>query len=58
LARRRFAAKTQIIGYWISLDSLVRNEPYQWVTLDFRAKETLASFASAEVSPDKAPAVF
>ena len=23
---------------WISLDSLVRNEPYQWVTRDFRWK--------------------
>jgi hypothetical protein len=34
LARRRFAAKTPImrVGFpWISLDSLVRIETYQWV---------------------------
>ena len=29
---------------WISLDSLVRNEPFQWVTRDFRRKKIRAPF--------------
>jgi hypothetical protein len=31
---------------WISLDSLVRIEPFQWVRRDFRWKEFLAPFAA------------
>jgi hypothetical protein len=41
LIRRRFAAKTSDyeVGFpWISLDSLVRIETYQWVTRDFQLK--------------------
>jgi hypothetical protein len=41
LDRGRFALKTSIFGVgfsWISLDSLVRIESFQWVTLDFRDK--------------------
>jgi hypothetical protein len=49
LAPRRFASKTQIrtVGLsWISLDSLVRIEPFQWVALDFRKKKILAPFSA------------
>ena len=48
LARGCFALKTQIkrVGFpWISLDSLVRIETYQWVTRDFRSKVFRAAFA-------------
>src|ERR1700722_6854208 len=38
LARRHFVAKTPPYDRWISLDSLVRIEPYQWVMRDFRWK--------------------
>jgi hypothetical protein len=36
------------VGFpWISLDSLVRIETYQWVTRDFRRKKNLAPFSLA-----------
>jgi hypothetical protein len=44
------ATKPLVLGVgkaWISLDSLVRIEPFQWVALDFRDKEFLAPFAAA-----------
>src|ERR1700733_10934773 len=34
LAPRRFATKILILSYWISLDSLVRIEAFQWVARD------------------------
>src|ERR1700722_12380512 len=34
LAPSRFATKILILGYWISLDSLVRIEAFQWFTRD------------------------
>jgi hypothetical protein len=49
LAPRRFAAKSQIrtVGLsWISLDSLVRIEPFQWVARIFRKKKILAPFSA------------
>jgi hypothetical protein len=49
LAPRRFAAKAQIrtVGLsWISLDSLVRIEPFQWVARIFRKKKILAPFSA------------
>jgi hypothetical protein len=48
LARGCFALKTQIqevVFPWISLDSLVRIETYQWVTRDFRRKIFRGPFA-------------
>jgi hypothetical protein len=39
LGSGRSAAKTLVLRVgkaWISLDSLVRIEPFQWVMLDFR----------------------
>jgi hypothetical protein len=42
------------VGFvWISLDSLVRNETYQWVTLDFRWKFFLGASRPFE-APDLA----
>jgi hypothetical protein len=38
LATGRFAMETTFLGYWISLDSLVRIEPFQWLMLNFRWK--------------------
>jgi hypothetical protein len=51
LAAGRFAAKTPImpIGFsWISLDSLVRIETFQWVMLDFRDKDFRGAFPRVE----------
>src|ERR1700727_2490323 len=39
-------AQIRTVGLsWISLDSLVRIEPFQWVTRDFRKKKNLAPFS-------------
>ncbi len=41
LTGRSFAAEKPLMGVgkaWISLDSLVRNEPFQWLTREFRRK--------------------
>jgi hypothetical protein len=39
----RFSTKTPFYGYWVSLDSLVKNEPFQWVTRHKRAKDFLVA---------------
>jgi hypothetical protein len=41
---------------WISLDSLVRIETYQWVTRDFRWRKFRARFARWGGAPERAPA--
>jgi hypothetical protein len=43
---------------WISLDSLVRIETFQWVTLDFRGKKFRAPFCPAAAAPLKAASFF
>jgi hypothetical protein len=42
---------------WISLDSLVRIEPFQWVTPDFRCKKFLATFAPAPEPRERQPTI-
>jgi hypothetical protein len=51
LARSCFPLKTFIQGFgfpWISLDSLVRIETYQWVATIFHDKNILAPFSAGE----------
>jgi hypothetical protein len=54
-----FLRKPQLlnVGFpWISLDSLVRNEPYQWVTRDFRWRIFLGASWLVK-PPELAPAL-
>src|ERR1700722_19922140 len=51
LAAGRFATNSSDFGRWISLDSLVRNETYQWVTRKKRAKVFLGASAVAFAAP-------
>jgi hypothetical protein len=45
------------VGFpWISLDSLVRIETYQWVARDFRSKKFRATFLSVTAAPGWASA--
>jgi hypothetical protein len=60
LAQGRLAAKTQYMRVgkaWISLDSLVRNEIYQWVTRDFRSNKFLAPLCRDEHNSTMRPGV-
>ncbi|MGB7972743.1 MAG: hypothetical protein WCF81_00035 [Roseiarcus sp.] len=47
-------AKQEVEKAWISLDFLVRIEPFQLVTRDFRLKKFLAPFAAVAAAPGRA----
>ena len=49
---------TMRVGFpWISLDSLVRNETFQWVTRIKAGKVFLGAFVLAFEAPEREPAV-
>jgi hypothetical protein len=59
LARDRFAAKPPAMGVglsWISLDSLVLIETYQWVTRVEAGKHLSRAFSRREQRPEREPA--
>jgi hypothetical protein len=58
LARRLFALETLILRVgkaWISLDSLVRNETYQWVTRVFPEFFFLTAFVVEKDPSERRP---
>jgi hypothetical protein len=58
---RRFAAKTPEyeLGFpWISLESLVRIETYQWVTRDFQKKNFPPAFPSRKRRRNGGPKIW
>ena len=57
LAPGRFAAKTPDHEGWLSLDSLVRIDTFQWVTRVLAGKIFSSAFSVGLEAPEREPAV-